>query len=567
MRKMEEHSKATTKLIISGPVDVKEILLAPKGVTLGRDPDCDIVLDHSNISRLHARIFQDPFGRWIIEDLESQNGILVEGKRIKAQAVLPNQKISIRPFTLSLLQGFEQRIAPDSSIQASASVVDKGLEENIVSYKADRDGILSAALIRRLNEITGHLLELQSPSELYSEASYCLAKMLDALVAFVRLPPASDSLPRSPQILACHFGKDATKDAATQTSNVHLSKRVLDTVRSTNTPVMARSGPSSDRQLVLTVLDEVTPHIVFSAPINDFEGTVDALYLDILENKSPKEMFDFVEAIARQINSVQKSLVFSEAKAQRQILDQQLALARDIQSKLIPSELHHGFDVDVAVCYEPAMWVGGDYYDVWSLADGRIAFTVADVSGKGLPAAMIMSNLQAALRTTMAFCTELSTVVERVNQHLCQNLCDDMFVTLFLGLFDPSTNTLSYVNAGHISPLIMPRSEHAQPLGKATNLPLGIFKGSFETGVKTISPNTSLLVVTDGITEASSPDGELFEMECLGKLMTDLEAHSAQELVQTVIRGVTDFRKTVPQQDDITVFALVNQKTDSKKKP
>ncbi|MHC4725740.1 MAG: FHA domain-containing protein [Planctomycetota bacterium] len=362
---MEEHSKVTTKLIITGPMDAREVLIGPKGATLGRDQDCDIVLNHSNISRLHARIFQDPFGRWIIEDLESQNGILVEGKPIKAQAILPKQKFSIRPFTLSLLQGLEQRIAPDSSIQANVAVIDKGLEENIVSYKADRDGILSAALIRRLNKITGHLLELQSPLELYSEASYSLATMLDALVAFVRLPPASDSITSSSQILACHFGKDATKVEAAQTSNIHLSKRVLDTVRSTNTPVMARSGPSSDKHLVLTISDEVTPHIVFSAPINEFEGTLDALYLDILENKSPKEMFDFVEAIARQINSVQKSLLFSEAKAQRQILDQQLALARDIQTNLIPGELHDGFDVDVAVCYEPAMWVGGDYYDVW----------------------------------------------------------------------------------------------------------------------------------------------------------------------------------------------------------
>jgi sigma-B regulation protein RsbU (phosphoserine phosphatase) len=564
---MEEQGKTTTKLIISGPIDDKEVLIGSKGATLGRSPDCDIVLDNSNISRLHARIFQDPFGRWIIEDLESQNGVLVEGKHIKAQAILPNQKISIRPFTLSLSQGLEQRIAPDSSIQANVSVVDKGLEEDIVSYKADQDGILSVALIRRLNKITGHLLELHSPLELYSEASYSLAKMLDALVAFVRLAPASGSSTGSHQILACHFGKDATKDAATQTSNIHLSKRVLDTVRSTNTPVMAKSGPSSDRQLVLTISDEVTPHIVFSAPINNVEGTLDVLYLDMLENKSPKEMFDFVEAMARQINAVQKSLVSSEAKAQRLILDQQLALARDIQTNLIPSELHHGFDVDVAVCYEPAMWVGGDYYDVWSLADGRIAFTVADVSGKGLPAAMIMSNLQAALRTTMAFCTELSTVVEYVNQHLCQNLCDDMFVTFFIGLFDPSTNTLSYVNAGHIPPRIKQPSDQAQPLGEVTNLPLGIFKEAFKMQVDTISPNTSLLVVTDGITEASSPDDELFGMECLAKLMTDFESHSAQELVQTVIRGVTDFRKTVPQQDDITVLALINRTTTRRINP
>lgn len=166
----------------------------------------------------------------------------------------------------------------------------------------------------------------------------------------------------------------------------------------------------------------------------------------------------------------------------------------------------------------------------------------------------------------MTFCTELSAVAEHINQHLCQNLHDDMFVTFFLGLFDPSTNKLSYVNAGHILPLIMRPSERAQPLGKATNLPLGIFKGSFEVVAEIIHPNTSLLVVTDGITEASSPDSGLFEMERLEKLMTDSRAHSAQELVQSVIRGVTDFRQTLPQQDDITVFALVNHKIDSKKK-
>ncbi|MHC4658102.1 MAG: SpoIIE family protein phosphatase [Planctomycetota bacterium] len=564
---MEEYNIATTKLIISGPADTEQVLLDAKGATLGRDTDCDIVLDHDNISRLHARIFQDPFGRWIIEDLESRNGVLVEGKRIKAQAVLLNQKISIRPFTLSLSQEFEQQIVTDSSIQTGVSVVDKGLEEEVVSYKAGRDGILSTALIGRLNEITGRMLELHSPLELYSEASYCLAKMLDALVAFVRLPPSSDPLPKSPQILAYHFSRGATRESVRQTSNIHLSKRVLNAVRSTNTPVMARSGPSSDKQLALTIFDEVTPHIVFSAPINDFDGTVDALYLDILEDKSPKEMFDFVEAVARQINYVQKSLIFSEAKAERRILDQQLALARDIQSKLIPRELEHGFEVDVAVCYEPAMWVGGDYYDVWSLEDGRIAFAVGDVSGKGLPAAMIMSNLQAALRTTMTFCTELSTVAEHVNQHLCQNLQDDMFVTLFLGLFDPSTNRLLYVNAGHILPLIMRPSERAQPLGKATSLPLGIFKSSFEMVAETIHPDTSLLVVTDGITEAGSPDGGQFEMGRLGKLMTDSGAHSAQELVRSVIKGVTDFRHTMPQHDDVTVFALVNHKIGTKKEP
>ena len=547
-------------MIISGPEETRQVSLDTKGATLGRGSDCDIVLEHSNISRNHARIYQDPFERWIIEDLDSQNGIFIDNKPIKAYAILPNQKIDIHPFTLSIAQEYEQQIAPDSSIHTNISVIDKGLEEEVVSYDANRDSVLSATLIKRLNDLTTHLLELQIPSQLYSQAASFLAQTLGALVAFVRLPPSSAPLADPPMILAHHFGKVVTDQSELRSSNIHLSRRVLNAVRSMNAPIMARSGPSANKQLVLTIVDKVTPHVVFAAPINDSDGTVDVIYLDILESKSPKEMFDFVEAIARQISAAQKSLIFSEAKAERQKLDQQLTLARNIQSKLTPTKPEHGFDVDVAVCYEPAMWVGGDYYDVWTLEDGRIAFAVGDVSGKGLPAAMIMSNLQAALRTTMTFCTELSTVAEHVNNHLCRSLQDEMFVTFFLGLFEPSTNKLSYVNAGHILPLIMEPSASAKPLGKATNIPLGIFNGSYEMAEEILTPGTTLLVVTDGITEAESPDDKRFEMENLSIAMTKSQAASARELVQAIIKSVTVFRKKLPQQDDITVFALLNQK-------
>jgi sigma-B regulation protein RsbU (phosphoserine phosphatase) len=213
------------------------------------------------------------------------------------------------------------------------------------------------------------------------------------------------------------------------------------------------------------------------------------------------------------------------------------------------------------------MWVGGDYYDVLALENGRIVFAVGDVSGKGLPAAMIMSNLQAALRTTMTFCSELSKVAEYLNQHLCQNLRDDMFVTLFLGLFDPAKNELAYVNAGHIQPVIKQPSANSVLLGEPANPPLGLFEGPFETSVETIGPNTGLLVVTDGITEASSPEGELFEMDRLIKLVTDTQADSAEGLVQAVTEGTAQFREKLPPHDDITVFALVNRRVLTDKQP
>ena len=101
-------------------------------------------------------------------------------------------------------------------------------------------------------------------------------------------------------------------------------------------------------------------------------------------------------------------------------------------------------------------------------------------------------------------------------------------------------------------------SEPARKLGEVTNIPLGIFESPFVTAVETIDPKTSLLVVTDGITEAGSPDGQLFEIERLAELMTTSQAASAKELIKSVINSVTDFRQALPQQDDITVFAMVN---------
>jgi len=103
---------AKTKVIISGPTETKDACLDPKGTTFGRGSVCDVILDDAAVSRCHARISQDPFGRWIVEDTDSQNGVFIEGRRIKAQAILPNQKISIRPFTLSIWQESEQQIVP-----------------------------------------------------------------------------------------------------------------------------------------------------------------------------------------------------------------------------------------------------------------------------------------------------------------------------------------------------------------------------------------------------------------------------------------------------------------------
>ncbi|MHC4618087.1 MAG: ATP-binding protein [Planctomycetota bacterium] len=320
---------AITKLTVTGPAGSKEAVLDPKGATLGRGSNCDVVLEHDTVSRVHARIYRDPFGRWIVEDLGSHNGVLIEGQRITAHVVLPGQEINILPFLLSLSEESDQLTTTGASIRTTIPVVDKGMEEDIVSERADKVTALSPALMQYLNEFTDSLVRLSSPSELYSEACLQLARILDGLVAIVRLPCNCEMLPSSQDILACRLGREVADIRVLETSNLHLSKRVLDAVRSADAPVMATSGPSRDRKMMLTIVDEHKPHVVFSARVNDLGDAVDAVYIDILQSKAPKEMFDFVKASAHQINFVQKNLFFAELKKQEQALREANAQLRE----------------------------------------------------------------------------------------------------------------------------------------------------------------------------------------------------------------------------------------------
>ncbi|MCP4709185.1 MAG: serine/threonine-protein phosphatase, partial [Planctomycetes bacterium] len=182
-----------------------------------------------------------------------------------------------------------------------------------------------------------------------------------------------------------------------------------------------------------------------------------------------------------------------------------------------------------------------------------------DVAGKGLPAAMVMSNLQAAFRTTLSFCPEPAEVMNHINRHLLQNLPAGMFVTMLLGLFDPNSGKLEYVNAGHLQPLLMHPETSALLIGEPDDPILGVFDDSFHTQVETIPPRSALIVFTDGITEARAPDGEEYGPERAVKLFEKVEVSSAGSLIDSIIEAVTEFRQHLPQQDDITLLALVNR--------
>jgi len=309
-----------TKLIISGPPGIHEVPLEPKGILLGRGAGCDVVLDHYNVSRVHARISQDPFGQWIVEDMDSRNGVLIAGKRIRTQAVQYGQTVTIHPFDLSVVEETNRETNVGHAAWETIAIAENGTDEEISLYRGDETVMFSPVLVHYLNELNTHLLALSRPSDLYSGAACCLAGMLDTLVAVVRLPSGSQPLPDSPDILALHFGKAEHTSNIQGKPHVHLSRRVLDVARRTDSPIMAGSVYSSGENLRLTLVDEQQPHLVFSAQVNQLGDAVDVLYIDISESQSPDHMFDFVEAAARQINASQKSLFLAELEKQEKAL-------------------------------------------------------------------------------------------------------------------------------------------------------------------------------------------------------------------------------------------------------
>ncbi len=233
-----------------------------------------------------------------------------------------------------------------------------------------------------------------------------------------------------------------------------------------------------------------------------------------------------------------------------------LELARRIQIRLTPDKPLRLDGVDLAFHYQPAQWVGGDYCDFWTLRDGRLVFVVADVAGKGMPAAIIMANLHASLHASTAFCATPAEAVAYVNQHLRQHSPDDLFATLFLGILDCATGRLEYVNAGHMPPLLSAAGSPVDALTDSANGVLGISAEPFSAGTQMLKPGACLLAVTDGITEAESPDGEQFGMGRVQRLLGEAHGSTAQQLVSAVAGAATAFRGSGPQQDDVTVLGL-----------
>jgi serine phosphatase RsbU (regulator of sigma subunit)/anti-sigma regulatory factor (Ser/Thr protein kinase) len=240
--------------------------------------------------------------------------------------------------------------------------------------------------------------------------------------------------------------------------------------------------------------------------------------------------------------------------ATRQRFEQELEVARLIQQNFLPRELPDLPGWQVAAYYRPAREVGGDFYDVIPLPDGRVAFVVGDVTDKGVPAALVMSATRSVLRASAQRLVEPGAVLERVNDHLCPDMPEKMFVTCLYGVLDPISGQLRFANAGHDLPYVK-TAEGVVEL-RARGMPLGLMPGmAYEEKEATLEPGDSVLLHSDGVVEAHDPQRDMFGFPRLKETMAG--SAGGQELIDRVLGDLEAFTgPDAEQEDDITMVTL-----------
>jgi serine phosphatase RsbU (regulator of sigma subunit)/anti-sigma regulatory factor (Ser/Thr protein kinase) len=240
--------------------------------------------------------------------------------------------------------------------------------------------------------------------------------------------------------------------------------------------------------------------------------------------------------------------------ATRQRFEQELEVARLIQQNFLPRELPDLPGWQIAAYYRPAREVGGDFYDVIPLPDGRVAFVVGDVTDKGVPAALVMSATRSVLRASAGRLVEPGAVLERVNDHLCPDMPEKMFVTCLYGVLDPVTGHLRFANAGHDLPYVKTADGVVEL--RARGMPLGLMPGmAYEEKEATLEPGDSVLLHSDGVVEAHDPERDMFGFPRLKETMAGVAG--GQELIDRVLSDLEAFTgPDAEQEDDITMVTL-----------
>ena len=275
----------------------------------------------------------------------------------------------------------------------------------------------------------------------------------------------------------------------------------------------------------------------------------------------PIDLDDLQVTIDKAVEQIE--YVKSAQKEHAQLVDIQgdLTVAREIQHAILPRsfklKMQDADLVDIYASMVAAKDVGGDFYEFFPIDDHRIGFTIADVSGKGVPAAIFMAVSRTLLKATGLRDVASNVCIQMVNDMLCGESVESMFVTVFYGIYDLRTGEIDYTNAGHNPPYILHADGTVEMLKTECNLVLGAIEGmSFKNESMKLNPGDALVLYTDGVTEAENKDHEQFGEARMEAALAELKGTESKQIVDTVNARVKEFVDGAAQSDDITQLVI-----------
>jgi len=536
--------------------------LDSESIILGRHPECDIVLEVGAVSRQHARLVlvdEDYYA----EDLNSRNGTFVNDEAVVGRRkLLEDDRLRICDMEFVFHLGSPDREVPtapeDETIEGALLVDDDqdAASATVMSKISVSSGTSALRLTVNAEAKLKALLEIGHNMGRAVALGDVLPKILDSLFAvflqadrgFVVLKdPASGRL--IPKAI-----KHRREEAA---DRIRISRTIVNGVMASREAVLSADAATDSRFDMAQSIVDFQIHSMMCAPLVSSEGRVlGVIQIDTTDQRQRfgQDDLEVLASVACQAAIAVENAQLHEIAVQEASLRRELAVAHRVQQGFLPSAPPQLDDYEFFDFYEPAKELGGDYFDYIPLPGGRLAIVLADVSGKGVSASLLMAKLSSEARYCLVSEATPAAAVSRLNGIFCGSRWEDRFVTLVLTVLDPARHEVCLVNAGHMPPLLRHGSGAVEQMCESVGgLPLGVSDGvDYEQVTAGLAPGDSLTLYTDGIPDAMNVAHELYGG---GRLEAQLRASvdGVKALGQRILEDVRRFVGSQAQSDDMCV--------------
>jgi len=532
-----------------------EVRVTRSPFRIGRLQDCELTLRDSRISRNHAQILIEN-GCYVIEDAGSRHGIYVNGEKVERRE-------------LRLRDTIEFGVEDSYRLIIGKEVFSGPLLEKVASMPSGKKtgelGRLSAVL-----EVARALQSSMGVDDVLTAAVDAALVLTKADRGFLMLKskdgelelrvardrygnPLSDSELRVPRRLI-QEALNRRRDLLSMSWDAAENDTAGDAGQGADRTVLAMQLRSA---LCVPLVRIRLGHEGETSLLSARNDTLGVLYLDSREITADLAAGnrELLQSLAIEISTVLENARLLEEEALKRRLDQELKIARDIQQALLPASLPEDGWLVAAGRSDACQQVGGDYYDVMHLPPDHWGAVLADVSGKGVSAALLTSLIQGAFFATASAEGRLCQVVNRINRYLCERSRSAKFATVFYCLI--SRNGLArWVNAGHC-PALLARSGGGIEWLPPASVPIGLFpEAQFEERESQLQPGDKLVLYSDGVSEAANYSWEQFGEERLAQAVRASAGQPAQEVLRRLLEQVNSFTAGAPQRDDVTLLVL-----------